>query len=158
MRAICSMPCGSPETKYEFHALLAMEYLHLDAFFMAKEYFIKCLEEEVTSTLLHCKLNVHKIFVDLQTSNSPHQKQLKYTSNTQFLYEDKIHFSDVGAKRMSWSCVEPVFMAPYHQPLWALAPIMLMLLSYRWSFRHFLKKLYMDSDEMRPKNEVQAEK
>ena len=50
---------------------------------------------------------------------------------------------------------EPVFMAPYHQPLWALVPMVLMLLSYRWSFRHFLKKLYMDSDQMRPKNEVQ---
>ena len=50
---------------------------------------------------------------------------------------------------------EPVFMAPYNQPLWALVPTVLMLFSYRWSFNHFLKKLYMDSDEMRPKNEVQ---
>ena len=50
---------------------------------------------------------------------------------------------------------EPVFMAPYNQPLWALVPILLMLYSYRWSFNHFLKKLYMDSDEMRPKNEIQ---
>ena len=46
---------------------------------------------------------------------------------------------------------EPVFMAPYHQPLWALVPIALMLFSYRWSFKHFLKELYMDSDQMRPK-------
>ena len=50
---------------------------------------------------------------------------------------------------------EPVFMAPYHQPLWALVTIALMLFSYRWSFKHFLKELYMDSDQMRPKKEVQ---
>jgi len=50
---------------------------------------------------------------------------------------------------------EPIFMAPYHQPLWALVPVTLMLFSYRWSFKHFLKKLYLDSNEMRPKNEVQ---
>ena len=50
---------------------------------------------------------------------------------------------------------EPVFMAPYYQPLWVLVPLALMLASYRQSFEHFLKKLYMDSDEMRPKKEVQ---
>jgi hypothetical protein len=50
---------------------------------------------------------------------------------------------------------EPVFMAPYYQPLWLLAPLALMIFSYRQSFEHFLKKLYMDSDEMRPKKEVQ---
>ena len=50
---------------------------------------------------------------------------------------------------------EPVFMAPYYQPLWVLVPLALMLVSYRQSFEHFLKKLYMDSDQMRPKKEVQ---
>ena len=50
---------------------------------------------------------------------------------------------------------KPVFMAPYYQPLWALVPMALVLFSYRWSFKHFLKKLYMDSDQMRPKNETQ---
>ena len=50
---------------------------------------------------------------------------------------------------------EPVFMAPYYQPLWVLVPLALMLVSYRKSFEHFLKKLYMDSDQMRPKKEVQ---
>jgi hypothetical protein len=50
---------------------------------------------------------------------------------------------------------EPVFMAPYYQPLWVLVPLALMLASYRQSFEHFLKKLYMDSDQMRPKKEVQ---
>ncbi len=50
---------------------------------------------------------------------------------------------------------KPIFMAPYYQPLWALVPMALVLFSYRWSFKHFLKKLYMDSDQMRPKNETQ---
>jgi hypothetical protein len=50
---------------------------------------------------------------------------------------------------------EPVFMAPYYQPVWLLVPLALMIFSYRQSFEHFLKKLYMDSDEMRPKKEVQ---
>ena len=50
---------------------------------------------------------------------------------------------------------EPIFMAPYNQPLWALVPIALMLFSYRWSFKYFLKKLYLDSNEMQPKSEVQ---
>ncbi len=52
------------ETKYEFHALLAMEYLHLDAFFMAKEYFIKCLEEEVTDN--HALYNIIYCFESLK--------------------------------------------------------------------------------------------
>jgi tetratricopeptide (TPR) repeat protein len=34
--------------KYEFNSLLAMEYLYLDEFFMAKEYFIKCLERDTS--------------------------------------------------------------------------------------------------------------
>ena len=50
---------------------------------------------------------------------------------------------------------EPVFMAPYEQPFWAFVPLTIVLLSYSWSFKHFLRKLYTDSDEMRPKNEVQ---
>ena len=52
------------ETKYEFHALLAMEYLYLDAFFMAKEYFIKCLEEEVTDN--HALYNIIYCFESLK--------------------------------------------------------------------------------------------
>ena len=49
----------------------------------------------------------------------------------------------------------PVFMAPYHQPLWALVPFTLMLLTYYWSFHHFRAILYLDSKAMRPKKEVQ---
>ena len=64
--AIDSLKKGLMHTdnKYEFHALLAMEYLHLDAFFMAKEYFIKCLEEEVTDN--HALYNIIYCFESLK--------------------------------------------------------------------------------------------
>lgn len=50
--------------KYEFHSLLAMEYLYLDEFFMAKEYFIKCLEAEVTDN--HALYNIIYCFESLK--------------------------------------------------------------------------------------------
>lgn len=64
-----------------------------------------------------------------------------------------------GLQYMGWYDITtlsaPVFMAPYQQPLWALFPVVLMLLTYRWSFRHFYAKLYLDSAIMRPKKEEQ---
>jgi len=48
----------------------------------------------------------------------------------------------------------PLFMAPYNQPLWALLPVGLLILSYRWSGAHFRKKLFLDSEAMRPKKET----
>ncbi len=53
--------------KYEFHSLLAMEYLHLDEYFMAKEYFIKCLEEEVTDN--HALYNIIYCFESLNDTD-----------------------------------------------------------------------------------------
>lgn len=50
--------------KYEFHSLLAMEYLYLDEFFMAKEYFIKCLEAEITDN--HALYNIIYCFESLK--------------------------------------------------------------------------------------------
>ena len=64
-----------------------------------------------------------------------------------------------GMQYMGWFDITtlstPVFMAPYHQPLWALVPFTLMLLTYYWSFHHFRAILYLDSKAMRPKKEVQ---
>jgi hypothetical protein len=48
----------------------------------------------------------------------------------------------------------PLFMAPYNQPLWALLPVGLLVLSYRWSIAHFRNKLFLDSEAMRPKKET----
>jgi len=48
----------------------------------------------------------------------------------------------------------PLFMAPYNQPLWALVPLGLLMLSYRWSFAHFKNKLFLDNEAMRPKKET----
>ena len=47
------------ESQAEFHSMLAMEYLYLDSYIMAKEYFIKCLEEDPKDTqalynLIYC--------------------------------------------------------------------------------------------------------
>lgn len=53
--------------KYEFHSLLAMEYLYLDEFFMAKEYFIKCLEREVTDN--HALYNIIYCFESLNDTD-----------------------------------------------------------------------------------------
>lgn len=53
--------------KYEFHSLLAMEYLYLDEFFMAKEYFIKCLEREVTDN--HALYNIIYCFESLNDAD-----------------------------------------------------------------------------------------
>ena len=55
------------DNKYEFHSLLAMEYLYLDAFFMAKEYFIRCLEEEVTDN--HALYNIIYCFESLKDAD-----------------------------------------------------------------------------------------
>jgi hypothetical protein len=48
----------------------------------------------------------------------------------------------------------PLFMAPYNQPLWALVPVGLLVLSYRWSGAHFRNKLFLDNEAMRPKKET----
>ena len=47
------------ESQAEFHSMLAMEYLFLDSYIMAKEHFIKCLEEDPKDTqalynLIYC--------------------------------------------------------------------------------------------------------
>ena len=47
------------ESQAEFHSMLAMEYLYLDSYIMAKEHFIKCLEEDPKDTqalynLIYC--------------------------------------------------------------------------------------------------------
>ena len=47
------------ENQAEFHSMLAMEYLFLDSYIMAKEHFIKCLEEDPKDTqalynLIYC--------------------------------------------------------------------------------------------------------
>ena len=47
------------ESRAEFHSMLAMEYLFLDSYLMAKEHFIKCLEEDPKDTqalynLIYC--------------------------------------------------------------------------------------------------------
>ena len=47
------------ESQAEFHSMLAMEYLFLDSYLMAKEHFIKCLEEDPKDTqalynLIYC--------------------------------------------------------------------------------------------------------
>ena len=53
--------------KYEFHSLLAMEYLYLDEFFMAKEFFIKCLEEDITDN--HALYNIIYCFESLKDAD-----------------------------------------------------------------------------------------
>jgi tetratricopeptide (TPR) repeat protein len=50
--------------KYEFHSLLAMEYLYLDHYFMAKEYFIKCLDEDIRDN--HALYNIIYCFESLK--------------------------------------------------------------------------------------------
>jgi tetratricopeptide (TPR) repeat protein len=47
------------ESQAEFHSMLAMEYLFLDSYLMAKEHFIKCLDEDPKDTqalynLIYC--------------------------------------------------------------------------------------------------------
>ena len=44
------------EHHYDFYSLLAMEHLFLDEYFMAKEYFVKCLEEDVNDN--HALYNI----------------------------------------------------------------------------------------------------
>ena len=53
----------SKEHHYDFNSLLAMEYLYLDEFFMAKEYFIKCLEEDIADN--HALYNIIYCFESL---------------------------------------------------------------------------------------------
>ena len=50
--------------------------------------------------------------------------------------------------------VGPFFMAVYQQPLWALIPVALMLITYQWSFSHFRASLYLDTEVMRQKKET----
>jgi pentatricopeptide repeat protein len=52
------------ESEAEFHSLLAMEYLFLDSYVMAKEHFIKCLKEEPKDT--HALYNVIYCFESLE--------------------------------------------------------------------------------------------
>lgn len=48
----------------------------------------------------------------------------------------------------------PLFLAPYKQPVFALIPVGLFVLSYRWSFAHFKKKLMLDGGVLHPKTET----
>ncbi len=48
----------------------------------------------------------------------------------------------------------PLFMASYNQPLFALIPVGILILTYRWSFAHFKKKLMLDEGTLKPKTET----
>ena len=52
------------ESQAEFHSMLAMEYLFLDSYTMAKEHFIKCLNEDPKDT--HALYNVIYCFESLE--------------------------------------------------------------------------------------------
>ena len=48
----------------------------------------------------------------------------------------------------------PIFMAAYHQPLFSLIPLVLLGLTYQWSFTHFKNKLMLDGGTIQPKAET----
>ena len=48
----------------------------------------------------------------------------------------------------------PLFMASYNQPLFALIPVGILILTYRWSFAHFKKKFMLDEGALQPKTET----
>lgn len=48
----------------------------------------------------------------------------------------------------------PLFMAPYKQPVLALIPIGLVLLTYIWSYSYFRNKMVLDGDAIKPKKET----
>ena len=52
------------ESKIEFHGMLAMEYLYLDSYLMAKEHFANCLEEDPKDT--HALYNIIYCFECLE--------------------------------------------------------------------------------------------
>ena len=56
------------ESQAEFHSMLAMEYLFLDCYMMAKEHFIKCLNEDPKDT--HALYNVIYCFESLENPDS----------------------------------------------------------------------------------------
>jgi tetratricopeptide (TPR) repeat protein len=55
------------EDALEFHSLLAMEYLYLDSFIMAKEHFIKCIELDPKDT--HAMYNIIYCFESLEDTD-----------------------------------------------------------------------------------------
>ncbi|MDA0780261.1 MAG: DUF5687 family protein [Bacteroidetes bacterium] len=48
----------------------------------------------------------------------------------------------------------PLFMAAYHQPLYSLIPLVLLGITYQWSFTHFKDKLMLDGGTIQPKAET----
>jgi len=48
----------------------------------------------------------------------------------------------------------PLFMASYNQSLFALIPVGILILTYRWSFAHFKNKLMLDEGALQPKTET----
>ena len=48
----------------------------------------------------------------------------------------------------------PLFMVSYNQPLFAVIPIGLVVLTYSWSFAHFKNKLMLDEGTLHPKTET----
>ena len=52
------------DSKAEFHSMLAMEYLFLDSYTMAKEHFIKCIDENPKDT--HALYNIIYCFESLE--------------------------------------------------------------------------------------------
>ena len=48
----------------------------------------------------------------------------------------------------------PLFMAAYHQPLYSLIALVLLGITYQWSFTHFKDKLMLDGGTIQPKAET----
>ena len=48
----------------------------------------------------------------------------------------------------------PIFMAAYHQPFFCIIPLVLLGLTYQWSFTHFKNKLMLDGGTIQPKAET----
>ncbi len=48
----------------------------------------------------------------------------------------------------------PIFMAAYHQPFFCIIPLVLLGLTYQWSFTHFKNKLMLDGETIQPKAET----
>ncbi|MDG1822789.1 MAG: hypothetical protein P8H25_05390 [Flavobacteriaceae bacterium] len=84
--------------QYEFHSLLAMEYLYLDEFFMAKEYFIKCLEEEETDNsalynIIYCFESLNDtdgaiIFMNAFLNSDPYNEVAWHQLGRQYLAKE----------------------------------------------------------------------
>lgn len=50
--------------------------------------------------------------------------------------------------------IAPLFLASYNQPLWALIPLGIMVLTYQWSFTYFKKGLFLDGGKLKAKQET----